>query len=66
MIKQLLIYRKSDKIGADGKYPNILLRTVGIHPTFVGIGKTSINPGEFKKLAEDLEPTSTSFDVIDL
>jgi len=67
MIKQLLIYKKSDKIGIDGKYPNILLRTVGIHFTFCGIGKSgTINTVEFKKLAEDLEPTSTSYDVIDI
>ena len=67
MIKKLLIYRKSEKIGKDGIYPNELIRTVGIHASFVGIGaKGQINGLEFKKLSTDLEPTSTSYDVIDI
>lgn len=58
-MKKLFIYRKTD----DKKF---LLRTITVSSSFIGIGKFgAINPGEFKKLAEDLEPTSNQFSIVD-
>lgn len=62
MVKKLTIFRK-----IPGTPLNEVLRTVNIHATFVGIGKNGqINSNEFKLLAEDLEPTSTGWSVIDI
>lgn len=37
----------------------LALRVVNVHPSFVGFGdKGAINKAEFKKLADDLEPTN--------
>lgn len=58
-MKRLFIYLKTD----DKK---LLLRTVTVHSSFVGIGKNgAINTSEFKKLADDLEPTSNHYAVVD-
>lgn len=58
-MKRLFIYLKiNDK--------KLLLRTVTVHSSFVGIGKLgTINTSEFKKLSEDLEPTSNHYAVVD-
>lgn len=61
-MKKLLIYRKNLNTGK-----NELLRSISLFYTFIGIGKWGqINRAEFKSLAEDLEPTLTSFSVIDI
>lgn len=61
-MKKLLIYRKNTDTNR-----NELLRSVNVFYTFIGIGRWGqINQAEFKSLAEDLEPTSTSFSVIDI
>lgn len=61
MRKKLLIYRRNDLGQLE------LLRTIAVAETFIGIGKNgNINNEEFKKLALDLEPDSTSCDIIDL
>lgn len=60
-MKKLLIYSKN-------QYDErILLRSIRITNSFIGIGsKGQVNIGEFKKLASDLEPTMTSFELLDI
>jgi hypothetical protein len=41
-----------------------VLRIINVHPSFVGIGTDdNINKSEFRKLANDLEPTNDGCDV---
>lgn len=60
-MKKLAIYTED----FNGK--KVLLRTVRVNRTFIGIGANGqTNHEEFKKLAQDLEPTSTSFQLLNL
>lgn len=66
-MKKLTIFKRSDKIERDGTFKNEVLRSICVHSSFIGIGKNGqINGSEFKKLAQDLEPTSTGISVIDI
>ena len=61
-MKKLLIYRR-----VQGTEKSELLRSVSVHPGFVGIGANGIiNESEFKKLAQDLESSHTSISVINI
>ncbi len=66
-MKKLFIYKKTGFINRDGSSEVALSRTVTVHPSFTGIGKSgAINKSEFKKLAEYLEPGYSNIDVIDV
>lgn len=66
-MKKMFIYKKTGKILKDGTDEIALLRMLTTHPTFVGISnnRDGINVVEFRKLAIDLEPSHTFFNVVD-
>lgn len=65
-MKQVLVYRKTGRINKDGSSELELIRNIRVASTFVGIGRNTINKLEFKKFCEDLEPTHTFYNVIDI
>ncbi len=59
--KKLIIYRRIDENTVE------TLRAVTVHFSFIGIGRNGqYNPFEFKRLAQDLEPSHTFYTVINL
>lgn len=45
----------------------IVLRVVNVHPSFIGIGKNGqVNPFDFKRLAQDLEPDHTFYNILNI
>ncbi len=60
-MKKLLIYTK------DHNDKSILIRSMRITPDFIGINKKGeVNEVEFKRLASDLEPHTTSIQIVNL
>lgn len=67
--KRVTIYKnivERDSFGNIKKVGKKILRIINVHPSYEGIGKDEINPGEFYNLSKDLEPKSDGYDVVDI